>query len=44
MLVARLFGGESALMDYNLVPTAVFTPLEYGTIGFSEEAAIEKFG
>jgi thioredoxin reductase (NADPH) len=26
------------------VPTTVFTPLEYGCIGFSEEAAQEKFG
>mmetsp|Transcript_39547 Transcript_39547/g.55160 ORF Transcript_39547/g.55160 Transcript_39547/m.55160 type:complete len:87 (+) Transcript_39547:44-304(+) len=31
-------------MDYINVPTTVFTPLEYGTIGYSEEAAIEKFG
>ena len=26
------------------MPTTVFTPLEYGAIGYSEEAAIEKFG
>lgn len=26
------------------VATTVFTPLEYGCIGYSEEAAIEKFG
>ena len=31
-------------MDYNSVPTTVFTPLEYGTIGFSEEEAIEALG
>lgn len=31
-------------MDYYAVPTTVFTPLEYGAIGFSEEEAIEKFG
>lgn len=30
--------------DYENVPTTVFTPLEYGCIGLSEEAAIEKFG
>ncbi len=30
--------------DYNNVPTTVFTPLEYGSIGLSEEAAIQKFG
>ena len=31
-------------MDYNAVPTTVFTPIEYGAIGYSEEEAIELFG
>ena len=31
-------------MDYHAVPTTVFTPLEYGAIGYSEEEAIEQFG
>ena len=31
-------------MDYYAVPTTVFTPLEYGNIGFSEEEAIQAFG
>jgi len=31
-------------MDYNFVPTTVFTPIEYGCIGFSEEDAKSKFG
>lgn len=31
-------------MGYNSIPTTVFTPLEYGTIGYSEEDAIKKFG
>lgn len=31
-------------MNYNMVATTVFTPLEYGTIGFSEEDAIQKHG
>lgn len=26
------------------VPTAVFTPLEYGCVGLSEEAAISRYG
>ena len=30
--------------DYVNVPTTVFTPLEYGSIGYSEEEAITKFG
>jgi thioredoxin/glutathione reductase (selenoprotein) len=45
MLANRLYKqGTSQAMDYNLIATTVFTPTEYGTIGFSEEAAIEKFG
>lgn len=31
-------------MDYTNVPTTVFTPIEYGACGYSEEDAIEKFG
>lgn len=31
-------------MDYHHIPTTVFTPLEYGTIGYSEEDSIAKFG
>lgn len=30
--------------DYVNVPTTVFTPLEYGACGYSEENAIQKFG
>jgi thioredoxin reductase (NADPH) len=44
MLARRLFGGSTAAMDYDLVPTAVFSPLEYGCVGMSEEDAIAKFG
>lgn len=31
-------------MDYTNVPTTVFTPLEYGCVGMSEEDALAKFG
>lgn len=31
-------------MDYDLVPTCVFTPIEYGACGLSEEDAQKKFG
>ena len=31
-------------MDYDQVATTVFTPLEYGCCGLSEEDAIEKLG
>mmetsp|Transcript_38757 Transcript_38757/g.109596 ORF Transcript_38757/g.109596 Transcript_38757/m.109596 type:complete len:551 (+) Transcript_38757:175-1827(+) len=39
LLARRLFGGSSELMRYNMVPTTVFTPLEYSCVGLSEEAA-----
>lgn len=44
LLSERLFGGKTEGMDYNKVPTAVFTPLEYGAIGYSEEDAKAEFG
>jgi len=44
LLANRLFGNSKLLMDYVNVPTTVFTPLEYGACGYSEEAAREKFG
>lgn len=31
-------------MSYKFVPTTVFTPLEYGCVGYSQEDAIKKFG
>jgi len=43
-LAARLFNGSSKQMDYINVPTAVFTPTEYGACGYGEEDAIKKFG
>lgn len=43
-LARRLFGGATEKMDYDLVPTTVFTPTEYGVIGLSEEEAIKKHG
>jgi len=43
-LARRIYGGSDELMDYVNVPTTVFTPLEYSATGYSEEAALEKFG
>jgi len=43
-LARRLFGGAKKLMDFTDVATAVFTPIEFGTVGLSEDAAKEKFG
>jgi len=44
LLARRLFGGETLKCDYVNVPTTVFTPIEYGAIGLTEEDAIEKYG
>lgn len=44
LLARRLFAGEHQLCDYNTIPTTVFTPLEYGCIGLTEEDARTKFG
>jgi thioredoxin reductase (NADPH) len=44
LLANRLYGGSTVPMDYQLVPTTVYTPLEYGCVGYSEEAAIATFG
>lgn len=39
-----LFGGATEQMDYRSVATTVFTPLEYGCVGLSEEQATEDLG
>lgn len=44
LLVARIYGGQSRICDYAYAPTTVFTPVEYGCVGYSEEKAIEVFG
>ncbi|XP_065176831.1 thioredoxin reductase 2, mitochondrial-like [Sycon ciliatum] len=44
LLARRLFAGSSEQMNYDLVPTTVFTPLEYGCVGLSEEDAIQRHG
>ena len=48
-LARRLFADGDARrlpssMDYSLVPTTVFTPVEYGCVGLSEADAIAKYG
>ena len=44
LLSNRLYGGATKLMNYDNVPTTVFTPIEYGTVGLSEEDAKAKYG
>jgi len=44
LLARRLCGVSETLTDYVNVCTTVFTPLEYGCCGLSEEDAIQQFG
>jgi len=44
LLSRRLFEGATAKMDYVNVPTTIFTPIEYGTCGLTEEEAKAKYG
>ncbi|XP_071446970.1 thioredoxin reductase 1, mitochondrial [Hetaerina americana] len=43
LLARRLFTGSSKRMDYVNVATTVFTPMEYGCVGLSEELANKQF-
>mmetsp|Transcript_25121 Transcript_25121/g.55720 ORF Transcript_25121/g.55720 Transcript_25121/m.55720 type:complete len:599 (+) Transcript_25121:182-1978(+) len=44
LLAKRLFGGSTETMDYKSIATAVFTPLELGTVGLTEKEAQEMYG
>lgn len=44
LLAQRIFGNSTQTMNYENVATNVFCPLEYGSVGLSEEEAIKKFG
>ncbi|XP_040052529.2 thioredoxin reductase 2, tandem duplicate 2 isoform X1 [Gasterosteus aculeatus] len=44
LLARRLAGLSAELMNYDNVPTTVFTPLEYACVGLSEEDAEERHG
>uniref|UniRef100_A0A674MLA5 Thioredoxin reductase 2 n=1 Tax=Takifugu rubripes TaxID=31033 RepID=A0A674MLA5_TAKRU len=44
LLAHRLAGRSSELMNYHSVATTVFTPLEYGCVGLSEEEAEKRHG
>jgi len=44
LLAGRLYGGKTLQMDYTNVPTTVYTPLEYGCCGMTEEDAEGKYG
>lgn len=42
-LVRHLYQGGAEKLDYSLIPTAVFSQPNIGTVGLSEEDALEKF-
>lgn len=44
MVAQGLFNDVWKFIDYRSVPTTVFTPLEYGCAGYTEEDAIKEFG
>lgn len=44
LLARRLYGNSRVQCDYVNIPTTVFTPLEYGSCGLTEEQAIAKYG
>ena len=41
-LARRLYNNETMPMDYINIATTVFTPLEYGSVGYTEVNAFEK--
>ncbi|CAH0520140.1 unnamed protein product [Peronospora belbahrii] len=44
LLFRRLYNESTVQMDYDKICTAVFTPIEYGCCGLSEEASKEMYG
>lgn len=44
LLARRLYAGGDQKMDYDNIATTIFSPLEYGCVGLSEEAAIARHG
>jgi thioredoxin reductase (NADPH) len=44
LLARRLYGNSLELMNYNNIPTCVFTQPEYGCCGYTYEQAEKKYG
>lgn len=43
LLARRMFAAAAQHMDYENIATTVFTPLEYGCVGLSEETATARY-
>ncbi|XP_071946291.1 thioredoxin reductase 2, mitochondrial-like [Antedon mediterranea] len=44
ILATRLFSNSREYLDYKMVATTVFSPLEYAAVGMTEDDAISKYG
>lgn len=44
VIARHLFNNSEEVMDYDDVATTIFSPLEYGCVGLSEEVAVERHG
>ncbi|XP_064620864.1 thioredoxin reductase 2, mitochondrial-like [Lineus longissimus] len=44
LLAKRIFDNSKIQMDYGKIATTVFTPLEYGCVGISEDVAQTRYG
>lgn len=43
VLADNLYGGKSTKVNYSIVPTTFFTPIEFGTVGLTEKQAFEEY-
>jgi thioredoxin/glutathione reductase (selenoprotein) len=43
LLAWRLFKNSTKQVEYDFVPSTVFTPMEYGLVGLSEEEAAKRY-
>ncbi len=44
LLAKRLYMNSALKINFSLIPTTIFTPLEYGSVGLTEEDAKAKYG
>ena len=44
LLARRLFNDDNEIVDYNNIPTTIYSSIEYGCCGMSEEKANEYYG
>lgn len=42
-MAGRLYNGSQEQMDYDNIATTVFSPLEYGCVGLTEDEAIKRY-